>query len=246
MLEKTLESPLDCKESNQSILKEINSEYSLEGLMLKLKFQYFGHLMQRSKSLEKTLMLGKIEGRRRRRRQRINRWMASPNRWTWVWVNSRSWWWTGRPGVLQAMGWQRNRHDSDWTTTTMTLMPFVRRHTLASFERASCPVLSFPMERPRDRAVRVVSGQQPRKNWDHHEQPNVTNAMRVRKGFLLQPSLRCDHRQTPWYQLLEAWKKLKVPPQLPFIRFLNQYFMRLLPYVLRGRVLFRAILLQNF
>ena len=66
MLEKTLESPLDCKESNQSILKEINSEYSLEGLMLKLKFQYFGHLMQRSKSLEKTLMLGKIEGRRRR------------------------------------------------------------------------------------------------------------------------------------------------------------------------------------
>jgi len=60
MLEKTLESPLDCKESNQSILKEINSEYSLEGLMLKLKFQYFGHLMQRSKSPEKTPILGKI------------------------------------------------------------------------------------------------------------------------------------------------------------------------------------------
>ena len=65
VLEKTLESPLDCKESNQSILKEISPEYSLEGLMLKLKLQYLGHLMQRTDSLEKTLMLGKTEGRRR-------------------------------------------------------------------------------------------------------------------------------------------------------------------------------------
>ena len=63
LLEKTLESPLDCRRSNQSILKEINSEHSLEGLMLKL--QYFGHLMRRADSLKKTLMLGKIEGRRR-------------------------------------------------------------------------------------------------------------------------------------------------------------------------------------
>ena len=66
MLEKTLESPLDCKRSNQSILKETSPEYSLKELMLKLKFQYFGHLMQRANSLEKTLMLGKIEGGRRR------------------------------------------------------------------------------------------------------------------------------------------------------------------------------------
>ena len=66
MLEKTLESPLDYKEIKSVNLKEINPEYSLEGLMLKLKFQYFGHLMQRADSLEKTLMLGKIEGRRRR------------------------------------------------------------------------------------------------------------------------------------------------------------------------------------
>ena len=65
VLEKTLESPLDFKEI-QSILKEISPEYSLEGLMLKLKLQYFGHLMQRTNSFEKTLMLGKIEGRRRR------------------------------------------------------------------------------------------------------------------------------------------------------------------------------------
>ena len=72
-LEKTLESPLDSKRSNQSILKEINIEYSLQGLMLKLKLQSFGHLMRRTGSLEKTLMLGKTEGRRRRGRQRMRR-----------------------------------------------------------------------------------------------------------------------------------------------------------------------------
>ena len=66
VLEKSLERPLDCKEIHQSILKETSPEYSLERLMLKLKLQYFGHLMQRSNSLEKTLMLGKIESRRRR------------------------------------------------------------------------------------------------------------------------------------------------------------------------------------
>ena len=74
VLEKTLESSLDFKRSNQSILKEINPEYSLEGLMLKLKLQYFGHLMRRTDSFEKTLMLAKIEGRRRRGRQRM-RWL---------------------------------------------------------------------------------------------------------------------------------------------------------------------------
>ena len=74
MLEKTLESPLDCNRSNQSILKEINPKYSLEGLMLKLKLQCFGHLVRRADSLEKTLMLGKIEGRRRRGQQRM-RWL---------------------------------------------------------------------------------------------------------------------------------------------------------------------------
>ena len=71
VLEKTLESPLDCKEIQQSILKEISPGISLEGLMLKLKLQYFGHLMRRADSFEKTLMLGKTEGRRRRGRQRM-------------------------------------------------------------------------------------------------------------------------------------------------------------------------------
>ena len=74
VLEKTLESPLDCKRSNQSILMEISPKYSLKGLMLKLKLQYFGHLMPRADSFEKTLMLGKIEGRRRKGRQRM-RWL---------------------------------------------------------------------------------------------------------------------------------------------------------------------------
>ena len=74
MLEKTLEGPLDCKEIQPSILKEISPGCSLEGLMLRLKLQYFGHLMWRADSLEKTLILGKIEGRRRRGRHRM-RWL---------------------------------------------------------------------------------------------------------------------------------------------------------------------------
>ena len=93
------------------IQREINPEYSLERLMLELKFQYFGHLMRRPDSLEKTLMLRKIEGRWRRGWQRM-RWLASPTQWTWVWANSRRQWRTGKPGLLQSMGSQRVRHDS--------------------------------------------------------------------------------------------------------------------------------------
>ena len=115
VLEKTLESPLDCKEINQSILKEISPEYSLEGLMLKLKFQYFSHLMRRTDLLEKTLMLGKTEGGRRRGRQKM-RWLdgiidSTDMSLTWVWASSGSWWWIGRPGVLQSMGSQKVGHD---------------------------------------------------------------------------------------------------------------------------------------
>ena len=80
--------PWTARWSNQSILKEISPEYSLEGLMLKLKVQYFGQLMRRADSLEKTLMLGKIEGGRKRRGRKWDGWMASPTQWTWVWVGS--------------------------------------------------------------------------------------------------------------------------------------------------------------
>ena len=103
--------PWTARQSNQSILKEISPEYSLEGLMLKLKLQSFGHLMWRADSLEKILMLGKIEGKRRRDDRGWDGWMASPTQWTWIWANSRRQWRTGKPDVLQSMGSQRVRHD---------------------------------------------------------------------------------------------------------------------------------------
>ena len=103
--------PWTARRSNQSILKEISPEYSLEGLMLKLKLQYFGHLMWRTDSLKKTWCWERLraggEGDDRGR----DSWMASPTQWTWVWVNSGSWWWTERSGVLQFMGSQRIGHD---------------------------------------------------------------------------------------------------------------------------------------
>ena len=106
--------PWTARKSNQSILKEINPEYSLEGLTQKLKLQYFGHLMWRTDSLEKTLMLGKIEAGREGDDRGWDCWMASPTQWTWVWVNSSSWWRTGRSGMLQSMGLQRVRNN--WMT----------------------------------------------------------------------------------------------------------------------------------
>ena len=90
------------RKSNQSILKEINPEYSMERLMLKLKLQYFGHLTQRTDSLEKALMLGKIEAGGEGDDREWDGWMALPTRWIWVWASSRSWCWTGKPGVLQS------------------------------------------------------------------------------------------------------------------------------------------------
>ena len=110
--------PWTARRSNQSILTKISPGCSLEGLMLKLKLQYFGHLMRRADSFEKTLMLGKIEGRRRRGQQRMKyAWMASPTQWTWVWVDSGSWWWTG--GLACCSSWGRKESDTterlNWT-----------------------------------------------------------------------------------------------------------------------------------
>ena len=109
---KFLRVPLAARRSNLSILKEISPEYSLERLMAKLKLQYFGHLMWIADSLEKTLMLGKIKGRRRRGDRGWDGWTASPTQRTWVWVVSGRWWWAGRPGLLRFMGLQRL---SNWT-----------------------------------------------------------------------------------------------------------------------------------
>ena len=106
--------PWTARRWNQLILKEISPEYSLEGLMLKLKLQYFGHLMYRIDSLEKPWCWAG-EGTDRG----WDGWMASLTQWTWVWVNSGNWWWTGRPGVLQSMGSQRVGHNRatelNWT-----------------------------------------------------------------------------------------------------------------------------------
>ena len=102
------------RRSNQSILNEISLEYSLEGLILTLKLQYFGYLMWRTDSFEKTLMLGKIEGRRRRDDSGWDGWMASPTQWTWVWVNSwdlvmdRESWLAAVHGVTKSQTWLRN------------------------------------------------------------------------------------------------------------------------------------------
>ena len=108
------------RRSNQSVLKEINPEYSLEGVMLKLKLQYFGHLLQRANSLEKTLMLGKIEDRRRRGRQRM-RWLDGiTDSMDMNLGKLRRWWGTGKPGVLQSTGLQRVRHDLANESETLT------------------------------------------------------------------------------------------------------------------------------
>ena len=108
---------------NQSLLKEISPECSLEGLMLKLKLQYFGYLMQRTDSFEKTLMLGKIEGRRRRGQQRM-RWLDGLTDLMHMSLNKLpgSWWWTRRPDVLWSLGSQRVGHD--WETELNWLIVF--------------------------------------------------------------------------------------------------------------------------
>ena len=113
VLGKTLESPLH--KEIQTVHPKGNQSWIFIGRMtLKVKLQYFGHLMWRTDSLQKTLMMGKIEGRRRRGPQRMRCWMASLTQWTWVWASFGSWWWTGRPAVLQSMGLQRVGHD--WVT----------------------------------------------------------------------------------------------------------------------------------
>ena len=122
VLEKTLRSPLDCKRSNQSILKEINPQYSLEGLVLKLKLQYFGHLMWRADSLEKTLMLGKIEQRRKRAWQRM-RWLDGVSDSMDMnlsklqeMVKDREVWCATIHGVAKSWTWLGN-----WATTTRSV-----------------------------------------------------------------------------------------------------------------------------
>ena len=127
--------PWMARRSNHSILKEISPEYSLGGLMLKLKLQYFGHLMWRTDSLEKTLMLGKIEGRRRRGQQRMIWFDVNTTWWTCIWASCRSWWWTGRPDVLQSMGSQCSDM-TEWLNRT----DIIKLHLIPNllYQRTSC------------------------------------------------------------------------------------------------------------
>ena len=103
--------PWTARRSNQSILKEINPEYSLEGLMLKLKLQYFGNLMWRTDLLQKTLMLVRLKAGEEGDNRGWDNWMASPTQRTSVWASSSSWLWTGKAGMLQSIGSQSVKHN---------------------------------------------------------------------------------------------------------------------------------------
>ena len=108
--------PWTARRSNQFILKEISPEHSLEGLVLKLKLQYFDakNLMRRTDYWKRPWCWERLKVGGEGEDRGWDGWMVSPTQWTWFWVNSRSWWWTERPGVLQSMGSQRVKHD--WAT----------------------------------------------------------------------------------------------------------------------------------
>ena len=110
VLEKILESPLDCKESHPVNLKEISPEYSLEGLMLKLKLQYYGHWCEELTLFKRPWCWERLKPGRERDDRGWDGWMASRIWWACVWASSGSWWWTEKPGVLQSIGFQRVEH----------------------------------------------------------------------------------------------------------------------------------------
>ena len=108
------------RRSNQSILKEISPECSLEGLMLKLKLQYFGHMIKGAVDLKRPWCWERLRAGGEGDNRGCDGWMAPPTRWTWVWVKSRSWWWTGRPDVLRSLQSQSQTWLSDWNELNWT------------------------------------------------------------------------------------------------------------------------------
>ena len=145
-----LKVPWTARKSNQSILTEISPEYSLKGLMLKLKLQYFGHLMWTANSSERSLMLGKIEGRRRKGIRGWDGWKAPPIQWIWTWANFGRWWGTG--GLVCCSSWGcRVRHDwviekqqqsyfLEFLKSDLSIFSFLTLCFMSHLERA-CPFL---------------------------------------------------------------------------------------------------------
>ena len=133
VLEKTLRVPWIARRSSQSILKEINPEYSLEGLLLKLKLQYLAAWCEELTHWKRPWSWAKLKAGRDGDNGGWDGWMASPTQWTWVWVNSGRWWWTGRPGVLQSMGSQRVGHnwatELNWKIFVVVLLAFCWLYT---------------------------------------------------------------------------------------------------------------------
>ena len=130
------------RRSNHCILKEISPGCSLEGLMLKLKLQYFGYLMQRADSLKRPWCWERLRAGGEGDGRGWDGWMASLTQWTWVWVDSGSWWWTGRSGVLRFMGSQRVGHDwatelTDWVYHWMNIPQQLSTHLSTSIQISS-------------------------------------------------------------------------------------------------------------
>ena len=121
--------PWTARRSNQSTLREISPGCSLEGLMLKLKLQYFGHPSEALTHLKRPWCWERLKEGGEGDDRRWDGWMASPTQWTWIWTNSRSWWWTGRPGMLQSMGLQRVGHN--WATELCYTHRYVYVYTYA-------------------------------------------------------------------------------------------------------------------
>ena len=181
--------PWTARRSNQSILKEISPGCSLEGMMLKLKLQYFGHLMRRDDSLEKTLMLWGIGAGGEGDDRGWDGWMASPTQWMWVWVNSGSWWWTGRLACCNSWGhkesdtterlnWtELNRHIWPWSTEwsgakANRVLP--REHTVIAN--------TLPTTQEKTLHMDITRWSIPKSDWLYSLQPRMKKLYTVRKN----------------------------------------------------------------
>ena len=138
--------PWTARRSNQSILKEISPEYSLKGLILKLKLQYFGHQMWRTDSLERPWCWEGLGAGGEGDDRGWDSWIASWTRWTWVWASSGSWWWTGKPGVLQSMGLQRVGHN--WANELTDWLRYTIYEGAGTPKNFLCSVLCSQLQRP--------------------------------------------------------------------------------------------------